>query len=434
MNTTLTSIFFSSFRAKANFRSLPLLLLFVLSFSVNNSFAQKNYSTNQLLSSKIVNNGNTLLYNNIQQIKQTNQRMPLIEEYSFRTETDEFNAGRQEYLFRMGFNNRASREVQDKITDGTIQSYELRDQILRERALIQRYENIARWYFVDNELDWFAQKKAILEDKRTIYKKMMSNALELDLDGLLKTEEDLQKMDREILELMHEKTFSIQQLLPEEKNPEKQLLEASNWISLKTMQRVLAKVALDQHFNLKQSLQQNDIDLAKLDHDMEVAETQNVFDFAQLKYANRDKLSTAREFSLGLSLTIPTKSSNRVKINEAKLDIFDELYQQERLEQELEEDITAAYAEFDYLMDKHQLIQKHIAESKLQDTYDKYRLNGSVHPLTLLRIKDSILKNQRELQQIEKEACLLFIDILAYKGLISKEPSINYLTDDLKFF
>ncbi len=434
MNTNFQHILYPVFQRMVPIKPLRLALLFFVICFANSSFAQKNYSTSQLLSKSINTDGKVLLQDNLQFLRESDQSIPLIDEYSFRTETDEFNANRQEYLFRMNFNSKASREVQDKITKSTIDLYELKDQILRERALVKRYEYIANWYFADNELEWFAQKKAVLEDKKTIYKKMMANSLELDLDGLLKTEEDLQKMDQEMLELTHEKTFSIQQLLPKEKNPEGYLLQASNWVSLETMQRVLAKIALNQTPNLRQSLQQNDIALAKLDQEMEIAETKKVFDFAQLKYANRDKLSTPREFSIGLSLLIPTKSSNRVKINEAQLDIFDELFQQERLEQELEEDLTEAYAEFDYLMKKYQLIQSHIKESKLEDTYDKYRQNGTVHPLTLLRIKDSILKNQRDLQRIEKDACLLFIDILAYKGLISKQPSINYLTDDLKFF
>ncbi|MFT4664354.1 MAG: hypothetical protein ACI8YQ_000220 [Polaribacter sp.] len=434
MNTKSYYILYSAFQRKVLLKPLRLSFLFFVVLYTTNSFAQKSYSTSQLLSNKTSSDGRSLLQNNLQFLKESDQSIPLIDDYSFRTETDELNANRQEYLFRIGFNGKASRDVQEKITKSTIHLYELKDEILRERTLIRRYEYIANWYFADNELEWFAQKKAVLEDKKTIYKKTMSNSLELDLDGLLKTEDDLQKMDQEMLELMHEKTFSIQQLLPEIKDPETHLLQKNNWISLKTIQRVLAKIALTQNPNLKQTLQQNDIALAKLDHEMEIAETKKVLDFAQLKYANRNNLSTAREFSLGLSLTIPNKSSNRVKINETQLDIFDELFQQERLEQELEEDLIAAYAEFDYLMKKYQLIQSQIAESKLEDTYNKYLRNGTVHPLTLLRIKDSILKNQRDLQRIEKDACLLFIDILATKGLISKQPSINYLTDDLKFF
>ncbi|MFK7806576.1 MAG: hypothetical protein AB8F74_02125 [Saprospiraceae bacterium] len=430
---------FYSFKITTSCRNLSVsffrlsLSLLVFLFS-NNAFAQRDFSTTQLLSKNISTNGRALLQENLQYLKEENQKMPLVDEMSFRTETDELDASRQEYLFRMNFNNKSARDVQNRITNSTIQSYELKDQILRERELIKRYEYITKWYFSDSELEWYDQKRIILEDKKTIYKKMMRNAQQLNIDGLLKTEEDLQELDQELLELNHERVFSISQLFPETENSETYQLQASNWITVETMREVLEKLDAAQDPTIEESIQQNDIDLAKLDYDMEVAETEKVFDFVQLKYAGRNNASPFREFSLGMSLIIPTKSSNRVNINEAQLEIFDELYQQERLRLEIEEDLITAYAEFDHLMDEYQLIQDHIAKNKLEDTYEKYLQNGTVHPLTLLRIKESILKSERELQKIEKSATLTFIDILTIKGLLGKSPVVNYLSNDLESF
>lgn len=430
--TSTLPLFINKFLPLIVLKRFSLLLFFTL--YLNFCFAQKNFSTTQLLSKRLDHPGRLLLQDNLEGLRNNKQKMPVIDEFSFRTETDELDAERQEYLLRLNFNNRAARNIQDEKNKSKTHLYELKDEVLREEQLIKRYEHIAKWYFADNELEWFAAKRAVLEDQKTIYKKMMANALQLNLDGLLKTEEDLQKMDQEMLELVHEKNFAIKQLFPGEENPEIYLLQASNWISLETMQKVLAKITSSETPTLEQELQQNDVDLAKLDYAMEVAEAEKVLDFVQAKYAGRDRLETAREFSFGLSLIIPTKSSNRIKVNEAQLDIFDEQFRLELLQKEIEEDIMVAYSKFDQLIEEYQLIKKYITNNQLEDTYKKYRSNGTVHPLTLLRIKESILKNQRELQKIEKEACLLFIDILSYKGLISRTPSINYLSNDLGFF
>jgi len=434
MQLTFSHLHSVAFKQLGIVSLLRLAFVFLFILVSNNCFAQRSFSTGQLLSKNISNTGRALLQDNLQFLREENQSMPLVDEYSFRTETDEFNANRQEYLFRMNFNNKSSRDAQDKKTQNIIQQYELKNEILREKELLKRYEYITNWYFADNELGWFAQKRAVLEDKKNIYKKMIANAPEIDLSGLLKTEEDLQKMDQEMLELIHEKNFSIRQLFPQTEKPESYLLQASNWVSLKKIKEVLEKIASSEAPTLEETLQQNEIASAKLEHDIEVAETEKILDFVQVKYAGRDNLNARQEFSLGLSLVLPHKSANRININEAKLEIFDELFQQERLREEIKEDLAVAYAEFDHLMEEYELIQKYIKQSNLEDTYNKYRSNGTVHPLTLLRIKDSILKNQRNLQKIEKAACLLFIDILAYKGLIYKKPSINYLSDDLSFF
>jgi hypothetical protein len=397
-------------------------------------FAQKSFSSTEVLSQITNYPGKALLYNSTQSLKNSKQGMPVIEQMQFRTSTNRMDANRQSYQFRMGFNTKEMRELHSKKIRTNIHLYEIKDQLLQEKQLINKYECIAKWYFAENQLEGLNEKRILLEDQKTIYKKMMANSLELDIDKLLRTEEDLQELDQEILRSQNEKEFCIKQLFPEEKNPQQITLIKSNWISLQTMQGVLEKAAASPTLTLDQVNQQGDIEQARIDYDFEVAKTNKILDFVQLRYDGRDNLAVQQEFGLGLGLNIPYKSNNRLRINEAQLDVFDEELRLELLRQETEEDFIADYAKFDFLLKEWQLVQKHIEESALESTYNKYRSNGTVHPLTLLRIKESILKSQEELHKIEEEACLLFIDLLATKGLIGKTPAINYLSDDLSFF
>jgi hypothetical protein len=435
MKTTFTS----GSSAKQVFLLTPFirlgLLLFI--FLLNSDmfcFAQKSFSSSEVLAQITNYPGKSLLSNNIQFLKNNKQGMPLVAQMQFRTSTNRMDARRQSYQFRIGFNSKEMRELHDKKIKSNIHFYEIKNQILQEERLIKNYEYIAKWYFADNQLEALNEKRILLEDQKTIYKKVMANAMELDIDKLLRTEEDLQELEQEILQCQNEKAFCINQLFPEEKNPQQISLTKGNWISLQTMQRVLEKVATSPTITLDQMTQQSDIEQAKIDYDIEVSKTNKILDFVQLRYDGRDNLAVQQEFGLGFGFNIPYKSNNRLRINEAQVDIFDEELRLELLRQETEEEFIADYAKFESLLQEWQLIQKHIEEGALESTYNKYLSNGSISPLTLLRIKESILKSQAELHKIEKEACFLFIDILATKGMIGQTPAINYLSDDLSLF
>ena len=86
------------------------------------------------------------------------------------------------------------------------------------------------------------------------------------------------------------------------------------------------------------------------------------------------------------------------------------------------------------MVKEYALIEQQISESNLKETLENYSTSGTVHPLTLLRITASLLKDKQTLQDIEKEACLIFLEILLEKGLLSSDPKINYLSNTLNPF
>ena len=116
------------------------------------------------------------------------------------------------------------------------------------------------------------------------------------------------------------------------------------------------------------------------------------------------------------------------------LDIFDEQYKKDLLAANLQEKTTESYNEFQVLIREHQIIQDQISNNSLEETFNKFSSKGTVHPLSLLQIKESILKSKRALKKIEKEACLLFLEVLSYKGQLALPERVNYLSDDLHSF
>ena len=415
---------------RKRFSSGFLSLVFL--FAYLGGFAQTSLTTTQLLSDKPIIPGSTLLQSNLQFLKETKQGMPVIRGMEIRSETDEADLSRQEYMFRMSFNNKDVRTVQDNLVKNNVRFYELKSQLIEEAALIDRYELIVDWYYVDEELSYLQEKKILYEDEKTIYQKMLANSLELDINNLLKVNESIQELDRNVLQLNLRKEYLMGQLLPDLDLSAGYGLNNRGWISLQTMEMVLNGVKDLPFNNLAQAIQEVELGMERLQFDMEEAESNQVLDFIQLKYAGRNNLEFKNELSFGIGFNLPTKSTSRIKLNEAKLDIFDEELKQEILEANFKEKMEDYYAGFNALLKEHQLIQQQVSNNELEKTFEKYSKAGAVHPLTLLRIKESLLRNKRDLQKIEEEACMLFLKILGDKGLLSQSPVINYLSDGLE--
>jgi len=413
--------------------TFSLCLAFVL-LATPRGFAQETYTSAQLLQKETSIPGDTLMQKNLMFLKETEQGMPFIEDMEVRTETDELDFSRQEYLFRMSFNNKKARKIQDGLTDNNIRFYELKYDVLKEVEMIDRYEQIIDWYYAQTELQYFEQKKILLEDQRIVFRKMLANAVEVDIASLLKVDEDIQDLERDVLQVNLQKDDAVRRLFLDREIPENIELDSSSWITIKKMKTILEDVKDLPANTMAQALQDLRIDLEELEYDMEKAESRQILDFVQLKYAGRDKLSVQKELSLGVGFTIPTKSSGRLKINEATLDVFDEKYKKKLQTIDIEEKIANRYADFYARLQEYELIEEQIAKSDLQEIYKKYSTTGAIHPTTLLSMKTLFLKNNRALKKLEKEACILFIDILAYKGQLSQPPFVNYLSENLNSF
>lgn len=412
---------------------VSLCCVFLLTVqAINPLIAQRVISSKQILSDLSQLPGYSILQEGRNFLQNVEQGMPLVDEMEFRTETDEMEFNRQEYLFRVSFNNKKARRAQDRITDNNIRFYELRTEMIREAELLRRYELMVDWYYMQMELEYYQAKNIILEDRKTVFEKMLANAETPDITNLLKIDEDLQELERDIFELENQRSYIIEQL--GSKESAQLVLDTSDWISIETMDFVLNETANINSANLEQALQMLKIDAEQLEFELEQAQSRRFLDFIQLKYAGRNNLDIQREFSFGLGLQIPTKTTNRLNINEALLDKLDEEFEMDLLEKEIEGELAALNASFTKLREEAKLIRRQIAENRFEGLFEKYKNTTNLHPLALLSMKEMALKNERTLYKIEKEACLTFIEILQLKGMLRKTPATNYLSDNLEVF
>lgn len=397
-------------------------------------FAQKSISSSQLLSAKPMIEGNEILQKNLHFLKESKQGLPLINSMEFRTETDEFDLSQQEYLLRLSFNNKKTRKIQNALTNNKINLYDLKSKNIESLKLSDRYELIIELHYLQKEISILNEEKILKEDKKSVYQKKLNNSADMNIDDLLKVNKDLLEIDLKLLQLNLSKKNILKVLIPDFNRSDSLELISSDWISLEKMSKTLRNIEELPYANFDVQLQNNQIHLEKLSLEKQKAKSNQILDFVQLKYADKDNLQLQKEISLGVGINIPIKSSSRIKLNEAKLKLFDEQYKQELLQVNLEKRISEYTILFHSLLKQYNFLQKQIKENKLEEILENYKNMGSANPINLLQIKSSILDNHKTLQNIEKEACIMYYKILSEKGVLNLSPYINYLSDKLYYY
>lgn len=413
---------------------LMISLCLCLILSAPNTLAQTIYSSKQLLLLADTLGSPLHFQANLNFLTQEKQNLALLNEIELRTETDELDLSRQEYLMRLSLTNRKSRQTQDAITQGQIQYYQKRAEAMAAEELKERYESILTWYNVQSKAQFVRKRLLLLADQKKVYQNQLTNSNDFEIKDLLKAETEIQQLERELVQLQTMQEDLAERLLLDVTPEGSAELSIENWISFSTMSFVLENISQLPNHNPLLAIQQTEVDLESLNLDLELAEGKQILDFVQLKYSGRESQTVPQEFSLGIGVRIPTKATSRQKVNEAQLDLFDEQYKQRQLEAKIAERLRDYYQSYQQLETEYQMLIKQIEESDWEGTLATYQQAGIVSPLSLLQIKETLLKQESSLHKLEAEARKIFIKILAVKGLLNQAPRTNYLSDKMELY
>ncbi len=407
--------------------SLSLLLL----LTVVEGNGQGEISSTELLTTHLATQKNTpheaLLF-----LQTTNQKLPLVEKLEFRTETDEFDLERQEYLFRVSLNGTKAQKAQTQITQSSMRLYQTEVATQVQKKLKEQYQFIIDWYYLEREQDLFENRREILEDKRKTYEKMMSNNAMFSIDDFLKNDQNIQKIDRATALATTKKDWIFINLSIAADTLKELGLNQEGWITVEKMKALQDQLEVDLLQNPKYAEQAAQVDFAKSQLDFEVARGKKVIDFLQMKYRGDDKLEFGQEWSVGLGVNIPTNLSVRRKQNEAILEILEEERQMRLLQENIFSKIQENQFLFKTYYQEYELLKTQSENRSVEESLSQHLDNPNVNIITLLKVKENQLKTIEDLLEIEKILTLLYLDNLDLSGNLEQAPLINHLTEALQ--
>lgn len=404
-------------------------LIIVFFFSILGSIhikCQETWTTDQLLD---YDQGRVEIpyQDNLDFLNNKAKGMPFIGKYEFRTETDEMELAQQQYQFRFDLNSRDERKAYDKILAANAEKYSLFQSVQELDLLEEKYSNIIDLYFNQKEMELIQEDLLLLSDKRIVLKKIIENESLIDVNDWLSLENEIFRVQSDSLELGLEKYEIVYKILGP--NREIAKIDDSNFIQIETLKKIALDKINDKILHPDQAIAVAEENIANAEYNLEEAEANKWLEFLQVQYSAENNLSFQREFSFGTSIVIPNKNNNRVKKNDAILELLESKYKTRREEEEKNRQIKSDEVKLIGLINQLEEFKSMVNSQELESMFSSYSEKKIVSPLVLLDLKRSILKNKSKQLNFEKDIYETYIGLLSKKAILIETPRINYLSE-----
>ncbi len=412
-----------------NRKFILVLILFPLF-----SYSQNTITSSQFLSTALTDQSILLHEQQLDFLKNTDHELPWAEELEFRTETDEMNLNRQEYLMRYRFHSKAEIKAHRNLHRSEIELQEIEKIALIENVLVDNYSLLVKYITLDREINIKKQQQLVAVDKLNVLRKKAAALADVDLNDILVAENKNHELELELMELEGELDH-IKKIISAAINSSQNFqLDTSNFIAINDIIEKSNSLPRGLSSNISLAERKMEFDKSDLELEQEIAENNWKIDYVQFKAAGRDNLNFAREWSFGLGMEIPIKGANKMIKNEYMLERMELENRYQLQEAALLEELLNTYRELDLKIEMYYLVSRQLTNSQLQYSFENYPQFRDADPLVLLNIKSNILRRQADQLEIEKDIYQLYLDIIEMSGKVVEMPLRNYLSKDWATF
>lgn len=348
---------------------------------------------------------------------------PWIESYDLRMRTDEFNVDQNLYTLRITPSTLYKRKAQKALSAHLSQSPDFGGQEAFCDKLSAVYEDWLALYAIQQEGQLLRTLDTVINDRRRIFEKM-AGAYDFDFKELLKLQTD----ESDLGIALHDLSLEEDRLRAAYGLSGTNEFEFTDFIDIGAMLAVLDVQASDS-LSLTYTASQYKKELISKELALEIAESRQVFDFAQVRYEGPHTDLFRERVSLGIGFRIPRSGNSRLKIQELEL-------KQKELDREQTRDAVQREADLYSLRQKlirdinaftyyQQTIEAE--RSQLQNLGTQITKKEGFDPLLLLDIEerhiDTRLKAFRKFEEILSD----YLQYMEESGRLCGEMERNFL-------
>ncbi len=355
-----------------------------------------------------------------------------IDELQFRTQTDEFELERQEYALRIRPGNFKLPKLQRELFNSYYQKSQLVQNQLKVDVLEHAYTLWLNLYLNEKELILANTEAALLKDKVKVYRKQ-TDIPNFNILRLLNTEDDLHNTELQIL-TSKIKSKNQSGILAQELGNSKMAV-SSELISIEKIKSILSSSKQEAFVNkFKDKITNLDQSIIQKEIALENAESQNVLDFVQLRYGGPHDDVFREKVSISVGINLPTKSRNKLKLNELKLDALKEDIDNQSDIQEQQYETDIANQKVIELIEIYELIKSQNESSIITNDVlmSRYESSASTSPLMLLDIQILRYKKDKRLHESKKDIYEAYLDWLIVSRKIFEMPFKNYFSETVE--
>ena len=365
-------------------------------------------------------------YNKLYNLNTLSYNLPYIEKLEVRTETNEFDWRKQEYLLRVSPNSRKNVKTQRQFQETTRYLSEKELEVAKSEAIRKRYNLIVDDIFIKRILLIKEKQAILLKDKVTLLQRSIS-LNDFDVMELIEAEDDAQKNQREILDLKNAiltTKNSIQRNITTNKNIQ---LKGEELIEVQDVKTMLLALKSSETVHPQIEVQSAKVYNRMLEYQWESSKTKFSLGFVQAKYGYDAEDSFKESFSIGVGFDIPFKSMGRIELNELEIDVRESESNFRKIKSQISEGKFVQLQQLENLIRKYELVTQQLEIGQAEYVLKEYQKIAETPPKALITLRENTLNIEMLLQELEYKIMRTFVEYLDYSGVIAQNPFRNYL-------
>ncbi len=414
-------------------KNLCIILAVVFSTLAGSGSAQAIEGMNELtIDSFILTAENDLELQNQQEmtryLNKAPSSTPYVDRMEFRTETQEFDLEKQKYSLRLYPKGWGETRYTRQVTELASQSCRTEERNYYNKALRLRYELVLDYLESRAMVDLNQQLAAVCEDRIHVLKKKSSGSVTFDISDLISAEELLTDLRLELVGLENKITGIEHQIAVAADSQLPVAFDKTPLLPIRAIEKQIHQLPEETSFNnVKLEDQKNKMDLADSKYRLEQAKNRDYLSYLELAYDSDDYDDMEKACSIELAVKLPFINSDRDGVNRKKIDYMKERLQYNEELRAIAEKRISLTRSLDRLISQYTLLEANKQDGNAEVSLKAYLQMDGMDPLNILKIRESIIKSDIQLEKTAFNIRYRFIELMDMMGKLPEKPFQNYI-------
>lgn len=372
-------------------------------------------------------------------LQQTPEGISFIEDPELRITVEQFEKDRQKYAFRFTPRGLGELRREKEMQIAMVESNRAELKRLFNTALKIRYMAVINFFYFSKMETLHQNLNALLGDREMALKRYVETS-DFDAEKVADAESERIQVELDLIELTNQKDAvadNIREAIgsgePLSLNSTPVVLDESQIIGVEQIPDKIGAIDFSGGAeNISLWTLKADAQIAEAQYRLKSAEKKRLIGFIETAYSAEDRDDFDKAFSIELAIAIPVNSGNQVDMNEKRLESMRSRDKLNTLERELNKTIPAIHRELNNLIQKYKKVKRGKDDGFTSSAFNRLVQVEGTDPLTLLELKERVLKSDILLTKLSWMVLTEYINLLDLTGKLSQKPLINYLAYNLQ--
>ncbi len=357
---------------------------------------------------------------------------PYLDKVEIRTNTEDFELAKQKYALRFYTKGFGETKYNRELTATIADAYNLEHQVYFNIALTKRYNLIIEYFEAVDLLGIYKELDAVYSDRVAVLKKQ-SGTLEFDIGEYIKAENQYTELQLDLVKTENKLTGLIHKIHLTAGSDAEVSFDRSSVITVDEIEQMLKHLSINPSAdNIYLQDRKNKIERERLKYNIEKAQSRDYISYLEVEFDQDNHLKGDKAYSLDLAIKLPFINSDQEDVNRRKVNYIEEKLKYEDEKRDAAERIKSRLRSLDRYIHQYKILAERKQKDDGQNPLDIYMKMDGVNPLSLLEMRENIIRYDRQQNEIFTSILLEYVELLDLMGKLSEKPLRCYISKGME--